>query len=344
MKHALEATVSSAADAKISRRTVGTIALAGAGLSLATFTAVNATPGAGELLGLMNAFRAQNGVGALSHSAALAGAMQPEAQRQMNSMSISHSTTFLTTPAAAGNTFAREIIALSVNGSMSELLDFWKSSPAHRAALLAPEANVCGIGLAYGSGGWKIVGNVGIYRFENGAGSGDSQAQQSTVAPQSNNTAVVEQPATTSAQPQQTAEAQPAPAATTQAEAARVEVATAPKAPEVRGGIAARYHAEGGESVLGLPLGDEQAINGGVSQSFTNANGGTTTILWTEGKGAFAINESGAIGQAWRAHGGESGIGFPTSEEHRFGMYVLQNFDSGKVLARHTMTGEVSVH
>lgn len=66
--------------------------------------------------------------------------------------------------------------------------------------------------------------------------------------------------------------------------------------------------------------------------------------MWSPATGAHAIDEGGAIGKAWRAKGAERGYGFPTSGEQPFGIYVLQNFSSGAVLARNTVTNEVAVH
>lgn len=311
------------------------------------------------LLNLINAYRAQFGLGAVKHSAIVASVMQPEAERQVRAGYFSHGTEFIYNSKVQGYSFVREVIALSYNDDLSVLLNFWKSSPPHRAAILAPQANVIGIGLAYGHGRslpWRVLGNVGIYRYENGRGPND-YVSQITAAP-----------------------------------APTVGFT-------VRNGIGAYYHANGGASVFGNPTSDEFAGHDrrGVVQNFSNRrtvywtdgfgaktvnwsgaigrrfassgfesglgypvteeigglpNGGayqmfrkghvTHTVLWSPQSGAHAIKENSAISHYWTVRGREAGFGYPTSDEYWAGIYVRQNFTGGRVVSWNSITGAVT--
>ena len=90
------------------------------------------------LLNLINAYRAQNGLGAVKHSATVASVMEGEAIRQFKAGAFSHGTEFLYNSKVQGYSFVREVIALSYNDDLNQLMNFWKSSAPHRAAILAP--------------------------------------------------------------------------------------------------------------------------------------------------------------------------------------------------------------
>lgn len=113
---------------------------------------------------------------------------------------------------------------------------------------------------------------------------------------------------------------------------------------EVRGAIRNRFEAEGGEAVLGLPITAELPTLGGGCYQIFEKDGERTRIVWSEKTGAHSMLEDGAISRAWRLKGAERGYGFPTGQEESFGIYSLQSFSSGVVLARNTVTGEVTVH
>ncbi|WP_237201852.1 CAP domain-containing protein [Rothia nasimurium] len=241
-----------------------------------------------RLLDLINAFRAQNGLNPVRHSATVASVMEIEAIRQFNAGYFSHGTQFLYNSKVQGYSFVREVIALTYNDDISQLLAFWKSSPAHRAAVLAPQANVMGIGLCYGHGTnlpWRILGNVGIYRYDNGRGPNDYTS--SIVAPQSS--APVQQ------------------------------VSAIP----MSGNIASHYHANGGEATFGLPATAEfGSINGGRIQNFTKGR----TIYWSPTFGAHNVYWPGAIGGKYAANRFEFGWGYPMNSEHPYLGGMRQDF------------------
>lgn len=292
--------------ASLSRRSIAKMALIGAGSlglvcasastaahpaasHLRSVTTAQRNADAQRLLDLINTYRRQNGRAALRHSAKAAVVMDEEARRQVIAGYFSHGTKFIYDSRVQGYSFVREVIALSYNDDISQLIAFWKSSPAHNAAILAPEANVCAIGLAHctGSNGlpWRVIGNVGIYRYANGAGPNDYSDRIDTVGTQGGGAEVIEEP----------------------------------QYPIVNG-IASRYYADGGRNVYGDPTTAERGglIENGVYQEF-DKNGVQKTIIWHPWNGAYAVHEPGAIGRYWRANGSERGFGFPTANERSLG-------------------------
>ncbi|MDO4252173.1 MAG: CAP domain-containing protein [Rothia sp. (in: high G+C Gram-positive bacteria)] len=294
------------------------------------------------LLGLMNTYRAQNGLGPLSHSASLAAVMEQEARRQVLAGAVSHSTIFMTDPRVQGNTFAREIIALSYNDDLNELLSFWKSSPTHNAALLSPQATVCGIGLAYAQGNglpWRILGNVGLWSFANGAPADTAgAAEEATAANAGQQDSAAEQVAQQEAasQPAQKSKAAQEP----ELEEKQLEKEAEPEPIAIKGAIAERYHADGGEAKYGLPTAPELPISDGGSYQTFSKDDQPSLILWNGKDPAYAIKLSSPIGKAWVEAGSEFGHGYPRCNEYKFGIYSVQDFDAG-VLTCNKLTGEV---
>lgn len=241
------------------------------------------------LLNLINAFRAQNGLGAVKHSATVATVMQAEAERQVRAGAFSHGTEFLYNSKVQGYSFVREVIALSYNDDLNVLLNFWKSSPAHRAAILAPQANVIGIGFGYGHGvslPWRVLGNVGIYRYEAGKGPNDYVSTITSAAPQSNDSAPISSFSLT-------------------------------------GAIRNYYYANGGANTFGQPTGNEFAgANGGAIQHFSN----NRSIYWSSEQGAHTIFWNGAIGGRFAGANYEHNWGYPMSSEYEFWGCVRQDF------------------
>ncbi|MFW0120576.1 CAP domain-containing protein [Rothia sp. CCM 9419] len=276
------------------RRQVGKIALAGLGATALGSTAAQAAysdirrvstayrnADAQRLLNLINQYRAQYGLQPLQHSATVASVMDIEARRQFIQGYFSHGTQFMYNPKVRGYSFVREVIALSYNGDISQLLAFWKSSPPHRAAILAPQANTCGIGLCYGNGRglpWRVLGNVGIYRYERGRGPSDIQP---TIAGGS-------RIATQSTQPTYA----------------------------IKGGIGASYHNGGGEARFGVPIMNEKGglVEGGIYQNYSK-NGNISQFLWTADTGAYPVHFEGDIGRYWARHGEENVLGYPLMYE-----------------------------
>ncbi|MGV3246999.1 CAP domain-containing protein [Rothia sp. 11254D007CT] len=244
------------------------------------------------LLNLINAYRAQNGLGAVKHSATVASVMEGEAIRQFKAGYYSHGTEFLYNSKVQGYSFVREVIALSYNDDLNQLLNFWKSSPPHRAAILAPQANVIGIGFCYGHGTslpWRVLGNVGIYRYEAGKGPNDYVSTISSVNTLSN---------------------------------AFSEVS----AYAISDKLSDHYYANGGADTFGLPTGNPFAsVNGGIIQNFDKGR----TIYWTASTGAHNVYWPGAIGGRYAGSNFERNWGYPMNSEHAFSGGMRQDFIKG---------------
>lgn len=312
------------------------------------------------LLNLINAYRAQNGLGAVKHSAIVASVMQPEAERQVRAGYFSHGTEFIYNSKVQGYSFVREVIALSYNDDLAVLLNFWKSSAPHRAAILAPQANVIGIGLAYGHGTslpWRVLGNVGIYRYEAGKGPND-YVSKITATPAPTTGFIVRDGigtyynanggAATFGAPtsNEFAGSDRAGAVQNFANGKTIYWTNAAGAKTVTWGtaIGQKFAASGFEGGLGYPVTEQiGGLAGGGAYQMFRKDGTTHTVLWSPASGgAYAIKEGSAISHAWTVRGREAGFGYPTSDEYSVGIYVRQNFTGGKVLSWNSLTGQVT--
>ncbi|MDO4916081.1 MAG: CAP domain-containing protein [Rothia sp. (in: high G+C Gram-positive bacteria)] len=231
-----------------------------------------------NLLNMINNYRVQNGLSRLLYSPTLSVVERGESERQFTEGYYSHSSVFLNDSRVTGYANAREIIALSYNDDLNELMNFWKSSPHHNEALLLSPANAIGIGFAYGKGSsgggilpWRILATVSIYQYSAGRGPQDLRAT----------------------------------------------VVTTPTY-QIKGGIAERYYADGGAATYGNPVMNEQGglVEGGVFQKFI-LNNMSYKIMWHPVYGAYAVLESGAIGGEWMRNGYERGYGYPVMNEAR---------------------------
>lgn len=299
------------------RRQLVKIALAGAATTVAGTSIASAASyhirsvsdsyrqqDAQKLLTMINDFRAQNGLGALKHSSTVASVMESEAVRQFRQGYFSHGTKFLYDGNVQGYSFAREVIALSYNDDISQLLAFWKSSPAHRAAILAPEANTCGIGLCYGTGSglpWRILGNVGIYRYTGGNGPNDIQSSISGSA---------------------SADAFP--------------IVGGIRTAYDRDGGADYY----GQPIFAEKTG---LVDGGAWQQFRSPSGKLFSIMWSPNTGGYAVQEYSGISSVWRPSGAENGFGYPVTNEYWYGSEIHQRFSNGKTIAWDSNTGNTRV-
>lgn len=357
-----------------SRRQLGALALAS--LASATVSATTASAASSDLrnvtsaqraadtqtlLKLINDFRAANGRGPLRHSATLAAVQEPEARRQFNQGYVSHGTAFLYDSRTAGYSFAREVIALSYNDNLAELLGFWKSSPAHRAAILAPEANTAGIGLAYGHGyglPWRVLGNVSIYRYEPGRGPSDITGQALSIS-----TPVYELRGGIGARyyalggparfgepimnEERTADGGYYQRFDKNGDVTRFvwSPATGAHFLRERSGIGWYWLNNGAERVLGFPTMPEEGglTDGGAYQNFRRADGRTNKILWSPYTGASHVYENGAIGWYWSATGYENGYGYPLTTEYWSGSHVCQDFSGGATITWNSYNGAIDV-
>lgn len=133
-----------------------------------------------QLLEQINAHRASLGLAPVRYSATLSGIAQSQSDRLVVDEVIDHTTDFMTDPRAAGWSAVGEIHAISWRVSVVDLVNWWKSSPAHNKVMTDPKMQVIGIGLTYVDGsltgdgsGWRLVGTVNSYGYPEGKGPTD---------------------------------------------------------------------------------------------------------------------------------------------------------------------------
>ena len=102
----------------------------------------------------------------------------------------------------------------------------------------------------------------------------------------------------------------------------------------VHGGVAAAYASQPG---LGVPIGDETPIAGGVVQQFSNGR-----IYWSAATGGNTVR--GGVWERYRDSGGPGGwLGLPTSGEIPTVGGVVQHFQHGEIYWKYPQ-GAFSVH
>ncbi|WP_326504077.1 CAP domain-containing protein [Rothia nasimurium] len=318
-----------------------------------TVTAAQRAADQQTLLNLINAYRAQNGLGAVKHSATVASVMEGEAIRQFKAGAYSHGTEFLYNSKVQGYSFVREVIALSYNDDLNQLLNFWKSSAPHRAAILAPQANVIGIGFCYGHGTslpWRVLGNVGIYRYEAGKGPNDYVSTITSINTLSNGSSEVSAYALSDKLADHynarggvdffgLPTGNPFPSVDggiiqNFAKGRTIYWTASTGAHDVfwGGAIGGRYAGSDFERNWGYPMNSEYEFLGSMRQDFIK-NGSITSVYWTPSTGARAIIETGAISGHWYALGGPAAIGFPVTDEMRWLDGVVRvTFSSGTTI------------
>lgn len=271
-----------------------------------------------RMLDLINQYRASHGLAPVKFSQQLSGIVQEHSDRQITAESFWHSTSFMTDSRAGRWTHTNEIIALSYRQDVAELVNWWKTSPAHNAAMLSPRAEVIGIGLSYADGSlsntgkpWRLLSTVNLYGYANGGAPADTSTRVTDgYLPQVSQT--------------------PGPVQ-------GVSAATYP----VYGGIGSHYHQGGGSATFGQPImAEANASYGGRYQVFSKG-GLTFKFLWSPGTGAHWVKDFGAIGQVWSKYGMERGLGYPTTDEYRYGNEMRQNFSNGYTLAWNIYTKHV---
>ncbi|GAB2615166.1 hypothetical protein GCM10009696_21070 [Kocuria himachalensis] len=238
-----------------------------------------------RLLDLINAHRKAKGLAPVKYSATLSQISQEQSSRLVREEVIDHTDDFWKDKRAGNWDAVGEIHSVSWQGTVTELMTWWKGSKAHNKVLTDPDMDVVGIGLTYVDGqlarnkqGWKLVGTVGSYGYAAGQAPADARTTVGTV---------------------------PAP-----------KPPTAPITSagyQVRGGIGNQYRALGGAAVFGAPTMNERGglVGGGALQSFAKS----ATFYWSAPTGAWPVRLNSAIGQKYAAAGYERGYGYPSGQE-----------------------------
>lgn len=263
------------------------------------------------LLDGINAYRRAHGLNPVKFSARLTQIEQQHSDDQITAESFYHTNNFLTDSRAGRYSHANEVIALTYQRDVMQLLAWWKTSPAHSAALLNPGAQVVGIALTYADGSlsrtgqpWSLLGTVNLYGYANGGAPEDALTTVSGAG---------YQPQTSGAY-------------------------------STYGAVGSAYYGNGGPAAFGKPTMNESDATGGRYQIFQDGRGRRHKFLWTPQTGAHYVKEYGAIGASWSRHDYERGFGFPTSNEYHYGNEMRQNFSNGYVLGWNIADGVVRVY
>lgn len=256
---------------------------------IVTVSSATRAADAQKLLDLINTHRKAKGLAPVKYSATVSGIAQGESDRLTRQEVINHTDTFLEDSRAGAWNAAGEIHAVSWQGSVTELMTWWKGSTAHNKVLTDPKMSVIGIGLTYVDGslagnkqGWKLVGTVTSYGYAAGRAPADARSSVGSAPAATPTTAPTTTPITSSGY-------------------------------AVRGGIGNQYRALGGAAVFGEPIAHERGglVGGGALQSFARS----TTFYWSPSTGAWPVRFTGAIGQKFAAAGYERGYGYPAAQE-----------------------------
>ncbi|WP_283536609.1 CAP domain-containing protein [Pseudarthrobacter sp. PS3-L1] len=108
----------------------------------------------------INAYRASRNLPAIRYHATVAGMAQEWSNTIASREVIEHRSNFWTDPRALNpNNGAGEVIAVRWDRDAAQLVEWWKTSPSHNAALLDPRFSVMGIGVTYTDGNWQTTPN-----------------------------------------------------------------------------------------------------------------------------------------------------------------------------------------
>lgn len=108
----------------------------------------------------INAYRSSLGLAPVKYNTTVAGMSQEWSNNIATREVIEHRASFWTDPRALNPTNgAGEVIAVSWTRDAAQLVEWWKSSPAHDAILRDPRFNVIGIGITFTDGNWQTTPN-----------------------------------------------------------------------------------------------------------------------------------------------------------------------------------------
>ncbi|MBG7586699.1 hypothetical protein I2V20_00450 [Rothia kristinae] len=265
-----------------------------------------------KLLDSINSYRRSLGLKPVRYSQTLTNIEQAHSDAQVRDESFYHTDQFMTDSRAGRWTHVYEVIALSYQSDVNQLLAWWKTSAAHNAAITSPKAEVIGIALTYADGSlqrtgqpWRLLGTVNLYGYATGGAPADATT---TVA----------------------GGAVTVPAAQVQPQAA---AAYSPY-----GAIGVTWRNFGGTAGFGTPvMAEAPAADGGRYQRFVK-DGRYTKVMWSSSTGTHYIKEYGGIGATWSRAGYERGYGYPVTNEYRVGREMHQRFSGGYTIKWDSVT------
>ena len=110
------------------------------------------------LFNAINSYRASFGLPAVKYHATVASMAQEWSDSIAAREVLEHRSSFWTDPRALSPTNgAGEVIAVRWDRDAAQLVEWWKSSPAHNALLKDPRFNVMGIGITFTDGNWQTT-------------------------------------------------------------------------------------------------------------------------------------------------------------------------------------------
>lgn len=108
----------------------------------------------------INAWRQQNGLNPVRYHLSVQGLAQEWSDSIASREVIEHRANFWTDPRALNpDNGAGEVIAVRWDRDAAQLVEWWKSSPAHNAILLDPRMGVVGIGITFTNGTYATTPN-----------------------------------------------------------------------------------------------------------------------------------------------------------------------------------------
>ncbi len=108
----------------------------------------------------INNYRTSLGLAPVKYHATVAGMSQEWSNDIATREVIEHRANFWTDPRALSPTNgAGEVIAVRWDRDAAQLVEWWKTSPAHDAVLRNPNFNVVGIGITFTDGNWQTTPN-----------------------------------------------------------------------------------------------------------------------------------------------------------------------------------------
>lgn len=103
----------------------------------------------------INSYRTSLGLNPVKYNPTVASLSQDWSNNIASRQVIEHRSNFWTDPRALNpNNGAGEVIAVRWDRNAAQLVEWWKSSPAHDALLRDPRFNVIGVGITFTDGNW----------------------------------------------------------------------------------------------------------------------------------------------------------------------------------------------
>lgn len=129
-----------------------------------------------RILNAINKYRASLGLKPVKYSPVVSSFSQEKSDQMIKAEDFWHDKDFLNDSRIQGYKQANEIIALQYSLSPEGLVEWWKTSKSHNAAMINPNHDTIGIGVTVTDGKldntgkpWKILAVAHLYKYDNAA-------------------------------------------------------------------------------------------------------------------------------------------------------------------------------